>query len=153
MRFSFESKTDSIGLVHGGYCQSDIRANVPFEFVVGSSHLSSGNYQFLTSYARSSHAIFIRNADQQIVMLSITGEGGNLPGNVTRLVFYKYGDHYFLREIHCPTMALNVAFPQSKLETQTRRQMAWLGPDQVLLALNYGGGCFAAEKAKRLPAA
>jgi len=113
-----------------------IRANVPFDFVVGSKQLPSGSYEFVTSSARSSHTIFVRNADQRIVMLSMTGETGKVPGNVTRLVFYKYGDHYFLREIHCPTMALNVALPQSKEEKQTQRQMAWLGPEQVLLALN-----------------
>ena len=113
-----------------------IRADVPFDFVVGSKLLPSGNYQFLTSFARTSHAIFIRNADYQMVMLSMTGEPDALPGNSTRLVFYKYGDRYFLREIHCPTMALNVEFPQSKLEEQTRQQMAWLEPEQVLLALN-----------------
>ena len=114
----------------------EIRANVPFDFVVGNKHLPSGSYQFFTSFVRSSNTILIRNAHQQIVMLSMAGDAGNFPGNVSRLVFYKYGDHYFLREIHCPTVALNVAFPQSKQEKQTRRQMAWLGPDQVLLALN-----------------
>jgi hypothetical protein len=33
-------------------------------------------------------------------------------------------------------MSLNIAFPQSKREKQTRQQMASLGPDRVLLALN-----------------
>jgi hypothetical protein len=113
-----------------------IRANVPFDFAVGSKLLPSGSYQFFTSSAQSNHTIFIRSADQQIIMLGMTGEDSNLPGNVTRLVFYKYGDHYFLRDIHCPTMSLNIAFPQSKLEKQTRQQMAWMGPDRVLLALN-----------------
>lgn len=113
-----------------------VRADVPFDFSVGSRHLPAGSYQFSTAFARSSHAIFIRNANQQIVTLSITGEAGSFPGNSSRLVFHKYGDHYFLREIRCPTTALNVDFPQSRQEEQTRRQMAWLGPDQVLLALN-----------------
>jgi len=36
-------------------------------------------------------------------------------------------------------MALNTAFLQSKKEQQTQRQMAWLGPDQVLQVLNLGG--------------
>ena len=115
---------------------SAIRAKVPFDFVVGSKQLPSGSYEFVTSFARSSHTIFVRNDDQRIVMLSMTGETDKLPGNITQLVFYKYGDRYFLREIHCPTMALNVALPQSKEERQTQRQMAWLGPEQVLLALN-----------------
>jgi hypothetical protein len=113
-----------------------IRANVPFDFTVGNKSLPSGNYQFLMDSARSSHMVFIRSADQQMIVLTRTGESGNLPGNATRLVFYKYGEHYFLREIHCPTAALNAAFPQSKLEKQTRQQMAWMGPDRVLLALN-----------------
>ncbi len=138
-RFRVISLLILTGLFTAGIAKAQegtIRANVPFDFVVGSKPLQSGTYQFLTSFARSSHAIFIRSTNQQIVMLGMTGEAGNLPGNVTRLVFYKYGDHYFLREIHCPSMSLNIAFRQSKREKQIRQQMASLGPDRVLLALN-----------------
>lgn len=50
-------------------------------------------------------------------------------------VFNKYGDHYFLREIRRPLIAMNVELRQSRLEKQIRVQTASLGPETTLLAL------------------
>jgi hypothetical protein len=110
-----------------------VRAKVPFDFAVGSKHLPSGSYEFLT---QSNGTILIRNADRQFAVYAITSPGGVVPGYSSNLVFYKYGDSYFLREIHCPTIAVNADFPQSKQEKQIHDRLAWLGPDTVLLALN-----------------
>ena len=120
----------------GGIAQAqthEVRAKVPFDFVVARKHLPSGSYEFVT---QSNGTILIRNADEKIVVLTMTYQAGDPSSYSSRLVFYKYGDNYFLHEIHCPTIAVNAAFPQSRQERQLRQNMAWLGPDTVLLALN-----------------
>jgi hypothetical protein len=113
-----------------------VRANVPFDFVVGSKHLPSGSYQFLASSARSSNPFLIRNANGQVVMLSMTHEAGDVSRHDCGLIFYKYGDRYFLHDVYCPAIAINVAIPFSKEEKQIRQQQARLEPDRILLALN-----------------
>ena len=111
----------------------EVRAKVPFDFVVAGKHLPAGDYQLLTE---TGGTIVIRNADQRLAVISMTRPSDKVAGYSGRLVFNKYGDSYFLRQIHCPTIAVNADFPESKQEKQIHQQMAWLGPDQVLLALN-----------------
>jgi hypothetical protein len=128
-------------LVLAGFCTAGIaqaqdravRAKVPFDFVIAGKTLPSGNYEFVT---QRNSTILIRSAEHQIALISMTraSEAGSNYSN--RLVFNKYGDSYFLREILCPSIAVNAAFPQSKQEKQLHEHMAWLGPDTVLLALN-----------------
>lgn len=128
-------------LILAGFCTAgitqaqnrDVRAKVPFDFTVASKHLPSGSYEFIT---QPNSTIVIRNADQRIAVLAMTGAADNLRDYRSVLVFHKYGDSYFLREIHCPTISVNADFPQSKQEKQLHEHLAWLGPDTVLLALN-----------------
>ena len=111
----------------------EVRANVPFDFAVGSKQLPAGHYTFI---AEPNDMVVIDNTDYKITILSRTEETGNAATYVSHLVFNKYGDHYFLREIRCPSIATNVEIPASKLEKQVRQQRAWLGSEQILLALN-----------------
>ena len=124
------------GIATAGSLQAqsrEVRAKIPFDFVVSGKQLPAGNYSFLS---QPDEAMVIRNADQRVTVLSLTHDVSGTTTGTSRLVFNKYGDHYFLNEILCPTIALNVELPQSKQEKQIRSQQAFLGPDQVLLALN-----------------
>ena len=110
----------------------EVRADIPFSFAVGSKLLPAGHYTFLTG---PSYTIVVRNTDREITILSKTEEAFHAVGYLNILAFNKYGNDYFLREIRCPSIAMNVEIPQSKLEKQIRVQAAGLGPNQTLLAL------------------
>lgn len=110
----------------------EVRADVPFSFAVGSKQLPAGHYTFLTG---PSHTIVIRDTDNEIQILSKTEDAFHAVGHLNILRFNKYGNDYFLREIRCPSIAMNVEIPQSKLEKQVRVQTAGLKPNQTLLAL------------------
>jgi hypothetical protein len=110
----------------------EVRADVPFSFAVGSKQLPAGHYTFLTG---PSHTIVIRDTDNEIQILSKTEDAFHAVGHLNILRFNKYGNDYFLREIRCPSIAMNVEIPQSKLEKRVRVQTAGLGPSQTLLAL------------------
>lgn len=103
----------------------EVRADIPFSFAVGSKQLPAGHYTFLTG---PSDTIVTRNTDNEAVILSRTEQAFHAAGHLNVLVFNKYGDDYFLREIRCPSIAMNVEMPQSKLEKQIRVQAAGLGP-------------------------
>jgi hypothetical protein len=110
----------------------EVRADIPFSFAVGSKQLPAGHYTFLTG---PSYTIVVRNTDREITILSKTEEAFHEVGYLNILAFNKYGNDYFLREIRCPSIAMNVEIPQSKLEKRIRVQAAGLGPNQTLLAL------------------
>jgi hypothetical protein len=128
-------------LILAGFCtagiagaqEHQVRANVPFDFAIAGKHLPSGDYQFLT---QTNGTILIRNGHQQMFVLANADRPGRTTDKPGYLVFNKYGDSYFLREIHCSNIALNEDFPISKQEKQLHEHLAWLGPDTVLLALN-----------------
>jgi hypothetical protein len=111
----------------------EVRADVPFNFAVGNKQLPAGHYTFLTM---SNYMLVVRNADHQFIILSNTADADSVKGYSSRLVFRKYGDHYFLREILCPSIAMNLELQQSKLEKQISVQTASLSPETTLLALN-----------------
>jgi hypothetical protein len=110
----------------------EVRADVPFSFAVGSKQLPAGHYTFLTG---PRYTTVIPNTDNEILFLSKTEEAFHAVGRLNILVFNKYGDDYFLREIRCPSIAMNVEIPQSKQEKRIRLRAAGLGANQTLLAL------------------
>jgi hypothetical protein len=110
----------------------EVRADLPFSFAVGSKQFPAGHYTFLTG---PRYTTVIPNTGNEILILSRTEEAFHAVGYLNILVFNKYGDDYFLREIRSPSIAMNVEIPQSKLEKQIRVQAAGLGPNQTLLAL------------------
>jgi hypothetical protein len=108
----------------------EVRVQVPFDFIVGAKQLPSGNYTFVSE---SNGVVEIDNRAQNIAILSVTQQA-DAAGHSSKLVFNKYGDHYFLSEILCPSIAMDMEIPKSKLEKQIRTQQAWLGPQQVLVS-------------------
>ena len=111
-----------------------VKATVPFDFTVGDKLLPAGSY---TIAAEDTGVIKIRNTDGRIVLLSTTTPDGK-EAKTGELVFNKYGDQYFLREILCASADMNMAVPASKQEKRAREQEASLNTpgQQVYLALN-----------------
>ena len=113
--------------------QDHVRATVPFDFTVGNKTLPAGTYWIART---SGTAISIQNRDAGAAVLSMTSQApSELIKNV--LVFGRYGDHYFLREILCDAAKMNVSLPWSKGEARARELQAKnpTGGGQVLLAL------------------
>ena len=111
-----------------------VQATVPFEFTVGGKLLPADTYTITSS---QSGVIMIRNADTHFWALTIASHSNQESARGSELVFDKYGDKYFLREVMCPDdAALNVDVPKSKLEKQVQIQEAKYGgvPEVVLVA-------------------
>ncbi len=111
-----------------------VKANVPFDFTVGDKLLPAGHY---TISVVNASAIEIQNSEQRVAILTMTTPDGN-QSKTGELVFNKYGDQYFLREILCSQAAMNTAIPASKQEKRARTQEASLSQNvqHVYLAFN-----------------
>jgi hypothetical protein len=118
----------------GGALAQDhgVKATVPFDFNVGYKLLPAGTY---TIASAGTGAIEIRSSDRSIAVMSTVLAASNEPAKSGELVFDRYGDQYFLSEVLCPSAALNVHLPTSKLEKRARTNEARLHKsDQTLIA-------------------
>jgi len=109
-----------------------VQATVPFDFTVADKLLPSGTY---TITPESSGVIMIQNYDKHVQVLTTTSYDSHESRNGGKLVFDRYDDQYFLREILCQSAAMNVNVAPSKQEKRARIQQASLhNASQVYVA-------------------
>jgi hypothetical protein len=108
---------------------------VPFDFTVGNLVLPAGTYQVI--YYAPKNAIMIRSEDGRFQALTaIQPDDPSTSDN--EAVFTKYGNQYFLHEVLCGAVAMNVALPTSRLEKQARIQESQLPHSETVAALRIG---------------
>lgn len=102
-----------------------VMAKVPFNFSVGHDQLPSGTY---TLSQDQWGLVTLQSIDQHVnVIIRTTNEPCSMSGD--KLVFRKYGDHYFLGKIS--TSVLSAHFPESKFEKTIRYQRMVEGQTSV----------------------
>ncbi len=75
-----------------------VRANIPFQFVVGDKSLPAGEY--VVKPITGIRALAIDNRDSHASALRLTNEiMGKGKSENARLVFHRYGNRYFLAEV------------------------------------------------------
>ncbi len=105
---------------------------VPFAFTAGDRLLPAGTYMITPL---SADVIHIQARDQNISVLTTDLQDDQQSKNGDELIFARYGDRYFLREILCNSAAMTVSLPATKSEKRARTQEALVQhPDLVLLA-------------------
>jgi hypothetical protein len=121
------------GILSAGNClaQSQIvQANVPFDFIVGGKILPPGTYAISKI---SDDVIELQNSTKHLALLSVASTYTNLREKDNKLTFAKYGDQYFLREIHCESAAMDLNLPATKSEKVAREQEAMLHNESLVL--------------------
>jgi hypothetical protein len=77
-----------------------VRANIPFNFAVGSKTLPAGTYDVGTIDGRDSKMLLLQARDGNSSMIVGSNAAENFkPADKTKLVFNQYGSRYFLSEI------------------------------------------------------
>ncbi len=99
--------------------QSRTKANVPFDFIVGSQTMTAGNYMIRSGNAQGD-VLRITSTDstKDIVRLSSPLHGESSP----KLVFHRYGERYFLAEVWNGDSGRSLI--KSKLERAAERELA-----------------------------
>ena len=110
------------------------RFTVPFDFTVGNQVFPAGTYR--VSYDATKTAILIRSRDERFHAFTTTYPAD--PSSGGKVVFTKYGNQYFLHEVLCSALSMNVEIPKSTREKQARIQEAQLPPTQTVAALRTG---------------
>jgi hypothetical protein len=114
--------------------QKDVRVAVPFDFTVGDQLLPAGTYSIMPV---SESTIEIRNGQTHSAVLTQASSDSRRSQHGGELVFNKYNGQYFLHEILCESVAMDVSLPTTKIEKRVRLEEARLHNDssQVLLAV------------------
>ena len=96
-----------------------VKADIPFDFVVGNTVYSAGTYT-IGPATQSSNALPLDGGDTRAMVManhcSLT-----LPSSTTRLVFDRMGDTYFLSQVWVEGQTDGREFPKSKREVQMAR--------------------------------
>lgn len=96
-----------------GISEHTMTANVPFGFEVGSKHLAPGTYTVSTP---ATNIVELRSATDVALIMTYDSDTGK-PTKNAKIVFDRYGDHYFLRQVWFnPEERSYLESPESKSE-------------------------------------
>lgn len=100
-------------------------ANVTFDFQIGDHLYPAGNYRIESFSSWSDNILRIRNlggtSKNQLIMSNLSNAGTR---QMPRLVFHKYGETYFLREIFLNTGKWGYSIPPSSRQRENEKNLA-----------------------------
>lgn len=108
-----------------------ITAQVPFDYVVNGKTMLAGECSIKAS-GDGQTVLWIASDNARMFVLPNATES-NQPSDMTKLVFHRYGDRYFLASIEREGENRGYELPASKLEAELRAQNV-AEKDVVLLA-------------------
>jgi hypothetical protein len=114
-----------------------IPVNIPFAFEVGSTHFAPGTYSL--SHLQQPF-LSVRGPSGTALVMNMR-EAGPSPATEGKVVFHKYGNRYFLRELWVKGEIVHLCFVESKAEQRVRKiqkeanRAAIVAPSNVEIAL------------------
>lgn len=102
-----------------------LRANVPFDFMVGDKTMAAGTISVRRITQNSDAGLVVRNADgsRSVVRLSSSTQAATAPAQ-SALVFHRYGDKYYLAQIWVAGEHEGRELLKSKSERALEREIA-----------------------------
>lgn len=95
----------------------NMKVSVPFDFVVNGTTLPSGEYS--VQRLQIGNAISIRKADHSAKVLALGMRcESRKTSETSKLVFNRYGNHYFLAQIWVAGNNAGEQIPKTRLETE-----------------------------------
>lgn len=76
-----------------------LKADVPFDFMVGDQKLPAGAYTISPLMEQSNDGVILKNADSSASAMHLTNRIADRAEQQAKLVFRKQGDSYYLSEI------------------------------------------------------
>lgn len=95
---------------------SNLRADVPFSFMVGSTAMPAGDYGVVLTDR-------IANLSGQGEDAGIVGQAAHNDATTAKLVFHKYGNQYFLAEVWTDSKGLVLAESAAEKEIRASADM------------------------------
>jgi hypothetical protein len=98
-----------------------LRANIPFQFVVGKQRMPAGYYE-IAPKGDAGQLLLLRHRDGNRAVMPLThrieGIGTDRAG---KLIFHRYGDRYFLSQVWFSGLSAARELTPSKLELELAR--------------------------------
>lgn len=132
--FSFALVAASLLLASGAQAQGlHVRADVPFDFVIGKSAYPAGSYDI--QRVSTNNTILLVKSDSKMESTLVMPHDctSGKPAEKTVLVFHRVGDEYFLYQIWTAGSTQGRELPQPKRETQLARNG---NAEDVIVAAN-----------------
>jgi hypothetical protein len=104
-----------------------LKADIPFDFVVGDKQLHSGEYNVKQTHP-GVMLIQSKDARSSAMVLTTAAEAGKI-SDVGKLVFNRYGDQYFLSKIWASDSGRQL--PKSRLEREVAQRLSESGTTVV----------------------
>jgi hypothetical protein len=102
-----------------------IKADIPFDFVVGDKTLAAGEYLVGQITSGSDAGILVRSSDGSQKAIRLTNAVSvNAPQKKNVLTFRRYGDTYFLAQVWLSGSVSGREVLKSKAERSTGRELA-----------------------------
>lgn len=121
----------------GASSTGQVRANVPFEFIVGDHTLPSGKYN-IGAITNAGEGLAIRSADNRNVVVRLTNSIESKKNNTqARLVFHRYGQRYFLAEVWSGGESTGRMLMKSQKERAIQRELAAISSPKDLARNSY----------------
>ena len=99
-----------------------LKANIPFDFVVGEKRLPSGQY-----HVKSLNPVLTQiqgNDAHSTAIVLTTGMQAAKISDVGKLIFNRYGDQYFLSKIWVPLTDTGRQLPKSRFEREVAQRLS-----------------------------
>jgi len=98
--------------------QKGVKANVPFDFVVGNRAYPAGEYT-LRAALNDSGIIRIENMNEAAAAFTPSNTCAKaVPSTETKLVFHRMGGHYFLYQVWTAGNLTGREFPKGRIEVE-----------------------------------
>lgn len=102
-----------------------LRANVPFDFVVGDKTLPAGAYSVGSVTTTTNAAVLVRGSDSRHNAARLTQTiQANAPKTRAMLTFRRYGSTYYLAEIWTPGSEIGQEIKRSRAERAAASELA-----------------------------
>jgi hypothetical protein len=113
--------------------QKGVKADVPFDFVVGNRAYPAGEYILKAVQNDGGGVIRIENV-QEVSFAFITSNpcAKAVPSTETKLVFHRMGGHYFLYQVWTAGNVTGREFPKGRVEVELAQNHEQ--PELVILA-------------------
>jgi hypothetical protein len=95
------------------------RVTVPFAFQIGSAHFAPGTYILSNP---EEQLLYVQGGKHSALAMS-SHESTQTPTRVSEVIFHRYGNQYFLREVWMRGETDHLTCPQSKAEREAKRSL------------------------------
>jgi hypothetical protein len=104
---------------HAQGMDTAVVANIPFAFQIGAYHYRAGRY---TVHLQGNHVLSL-SSNKDSGLMEVSWDTALRPSTTGALVFHRYGNQYFLRQMRVRGSSESLISPQSKEERSAQKEV------------------------------